>query len=271
MPDRSERTDRMESVAVEYAARGEQVLVVPIGASTGLGCLGYARAAVELTKQLDHLGPSPRRTWLFVPSSSCGTSAGLLLGISLLGREDVQLVGVSADVSAAEVTARTLEIARDGAELLGWQGQMLDNLTALDDQVGEGYGVPTPAGLEALELFARTEGLVLRKPPPHSSPGHERGNSQPATESYFSTPVATPGSWPDTVVILSSLDVLPRRTPRQSPALQGTRSARSHTPGRRLPRRDLSRRRSDRRGRRTGPSSFSMMSPKLMPMRNRIL
>ena len=38
---------------------------------------------------------------------------------------------------------------------------MLDNLTALDDQVGEGYGVPTPAGLEALELFARTEGLVL--------------------------------------------------------------------------------------------------------------
>lgn len=161
VPDRSERTDRMESVAVEYAARGEQVLVVPIGASTGLGCLGYARAAVELTKQLNHLGPSPRRTWLFVPSSSCGTSAGLLLGISLLGREDVQLVGVSADVSAAEVTARTLEIARDGAELLGWQGQMLDNLTALDDQVGEGYGVPTPAGLEALELFARTEGLVL--------------------------------------------------------------------------------------------------------------
>jgi D-cysteine desulfhydrase len=161
VPERSERTDRMDSVAVECAARGEHVLVVPIGASTGLGCLGYARAAVELTKQLEDLGPRPDRTWLFVPSSSCGTLAGLLLGISLLGLEDVQLVGVSADVSAAELTARTLEIARDGAALLGWQGRLLDNLIALDDQVGEGYGLPTPAAREALELFARTEGLVL--------------------------------------------------------------------------------------------------------------
>lgn len=161
VPERGERTDRMDSVAVECAARGEHALVVPIGASTGLGCLGYARAAVELTKQLEDLGPRPDRTWLFVPSSSCGTLAGLLLGISLLGLEDVQLVGVSADVSAAELTARTLEIARDGAALLGWQGRLLDNLTALDDQVGEGYGLPTPAAREALELFARTEGLVL--------------------------------------------------------------------------------------------------------------
>lgn len=159
--DRSERTGRLESVAIECGARGEHALVVPIGASTGLGCLGYAQAAVELMKQLGDLGPRRERTWLFVPTSSCGTLAGLLLGISLLGREDVQLVGVSADVSAAELTAWTLGIARDGAELLGWEGHMLGNLTALDDQVGEGYGIPTPAALEALELFARTEGLVL--------------------------------------------------------------------------------------------------------------
>ena len=161
VPDRSERTGRMESIAIERGARGEKVLVVPIGASTGLGCLGYAQAALELMQQLGDLGPPPGRTWLFVPSSSCGTLAGLLLGISLLGCEDVQLVGVSADVSGAELTARTLQIARDGAELLGWQGSMLGNVTALDDQVGEGYGIPTPAAREALELFARTEGLVL--------------------------------------------------------------------------------------------------------------
>jgi len=134
---------------------------VPIGASTGLGCLGYALAAVELMQQLGDLPPRAGRTWLFVPTSSCGTLAGLLLGISLLGREDVQLVGVSADVSATELIDRTLEIARDGAALLGWNGDLVHNLTALDDQVGEGYGVPTPAALKALALFARTEGLVL--------------------------------------------------------------------------------------------------------------
>ena len=159
--DRSERTDRMQSLALECADRGEGALVVPIGASTGLGCLGYALAAVELMQQLEELTPPEGRTRLFVPSSSCGTLAGLLLGISLLGREDVQLVGVSADVSAADLTAQTLAIARDGAGLLAWDGRLMDNLAALDDHVGEGYGMPTPAALEAIELFARTEGLVL--------------------------------------------------------------------------------------------------------------
>jgi 1-aminocyclopropane-1-carboxylate deaminase/D-cysteine desulfhydrase-like pyridoxal-dependent ACC family enzyme len=159
--DRGERNDRMQSVALECSARGEQPLVVPIGASTGLGSLGYAVAAVELMRQLGDLPPREGRTWLFVPTSSCGTLAGLLLGVSLLGREDVQLVGVSADVSAAELIDRTLEIAHDGAALLGWHGPMVGNLTALDDQVGEGYGVPTPAAQAAIELFAHTEGLVL--------------------------------------------------------------------------------------------------------------
>ncbi|MEE2899028.1 MAG: pyridoxal-phosphate dependent enzyme, partial [Gemmatimonadota bacterium] len=144
VPDRDERAGRMEAVAAEYTARGETPMVVPIGASTGLGCLGYALAAVELMNQVDALGPRATRTTVFVPSSSCGTLAGLLLGVSLLGREDVRLVGVSADATAEELTASTVSIARDGAELLSWRGSLLDQLvTTLDDQVGEGYGIPT--------------------------------------------------------------------------------------------------------------------------------
>ena len=34
-------------------------------------------------------------------------------------------------------------------------------MAAADEFVGEGYGIPTPASDEALELFARTEGIVL--------------------------------------------------------------------------------------------------------------
>ncbi len=162
VPDRDERAGRMEAVAAEYTARGETPMVVPIGASTGLGCLGYALAAVELMNQVDALGPRATRTTVFVPSSSCGTLAGLLLGVSLLGREDVRLVGVSADATAEELTASTVSIARDGAELLSWRGSLLDQLvTTLDDQVGEGYGIPTTAARSAVELLARTEGLVL--------------------------------------------------------------------------------------------------------------
>ncbi|MDA0310603.1 MAG: pyridoxal-phosphate dependent enzyme [Gemmatimonadetes bacterium] len=160
--DRAERTPRMEAVAEALAQAGERPLVVPIGASTGLGCLGYVRAAVELVEQLDAIGPRPPRTVVFVPTSSCGTLAGLLLGMSILGRPDVALIGVSADAPADELMAATKQIARDGARLLAWEGDLFaDDVAFVDTQVGDGYGVSTPASLEAIALFGQSEGLVL--------------------------------------------------------------------------------------------------------------
>jgi L-cysteate sulfo-lyase len=141
---------------------GGHPLVIPIGASTGLGSLGYAAASIELFKQLTNQKPPPERTVVFVASSSCGTLAGLLLGISLLELNDLLLVGVSADMSATEIEERTKQIAREGAELLGWDGALLtDSIKAIDDQVGEGYGLSTTASDEALRMFALHEGLVL--------------------------------------------------------------------------------------------------------------
>jgi 1-aminocyclopropane-1-carboxylate deaminase/D-cysteine desulfhydrase-like pyridoxal-dependent ACC family enzyme len=86
----------------------------------------------------------------------------LLLGFSLLGRTDIRLVAVSADASAFDVRSDTVRLASEGAELLGWQGELREgSLAAADEFVGEGYGIPTPASDEALELFGRTEGIVL--------------------------------------------------------------------------------------------------------------
>lgn len=161
VPTREARVAGLDEVAERLRADGEHPLIVPIGASTGLGALGYARAAVELTRQLDELEPRGR-TWVFVSASSCGTLAGLLLGISLLGRTDIRLVGVSADVSAFEMREATLRLAGEGAALLGWDGPIREGaLAAADEYVGEGYGIPSKGGRAALEKFARLEGLVL--------------------------------------------------------------------------------------------------------------
>jgi 1-aminocyclopropane-1-carboxylate deaminase/D-cysteine desulfhydrase-like pyridoxal-dependent ACC family enzyme len=158
---REDRSAAGETVAGEIEAGGERPLLLPLGASTGLGALGYARAALELNTQLEAL-PGRSRTWIFVSASSCGTIGGLLLGFSLLGRTDVRLVGVSADASAFEVRSDTVRLATEGAALLGWQGVLREgSLAAADEFVGQGYGIPTPASDEALELFGRTEGIVL--------------------------------------------------------------------------------------------------------------
>jgi len=158
---REDRTPAMEAAAAEVEGLGGVPRIVPLGASTAHGSLGYALGAMELADQLREL-PTAERTWVFVSASSCGTLAGLLLGVSLLGRTDVTLVGVSADVSAEDMRAEALRLAGAGAALLGWEGPLADASLECDDgQVGEGYGIATPAALEAIELFGRTQGIVL--------------------------------------------------------------------------------------------------------------
>ena len=162
VPDRDARAAGLEEAAAAVLEEGGRALVVPLGASTGLGCLGYARAALELLEQLDTLETRADRTLLFVPSSSCGTLAGLLLGLAIAGRSDIVPVAVSADVDAGELRRSALAIAADGAGLLGTSVPVdRPDLVALDDQVGEGYGVPTEAARQATALFGRLEGMVL--------------------------------------------------------------------------------------------------------------
>lgn len=160
--NREDRAPALEAVAERLRAEGERPMIIPIGASTGIGCLGYARAAVELATQLDRLDDGCEGTLLFSSTSSCGTLAGLLLGFSLLDRRDVALYGVSADAPASELHETTLAIAARGAELLG-SAVDLDRVpfTNVDDQVGEGYGLPTDASREATALLGRLEGIVL--------------------------------------------------------------------------------------------------------------
>jgi 1-aminocyclopropane-1-carboxylate deaminase/D-cysteine desulfhydrase-like pyridoxal-dependent ACC family enzyme len=158
---RDERASAMEEEARTVARNHGRALVIPLGASTGLGALGYALAAVELRTQLGPL-PARRRTWVFVSASSCGTLAGLLLGLSLLEWREARLVGVSADVSADDMRTETVRLAREGGELLGFRGALEQNAVETDDtQVGDGYGVPTDASQEAIGVFGRTEGIAL--------------------------------------------------------------------------------------------------------------
>lgn len=161
VPDRTARAPAMAEAALQIRAAGGNPLVVPLGASTGLGALGYALAAVELARQIRDLRPA-NLTWIFVSASSCGTLAGLLLGFSLLERADVRLVGVSADVSAADMAVDAVRLATEGASLLGWDGAIREEILSCDDtRVGAGYGIASPEAEEAIRLFGRSEGIVL--------------------------------------------------------------------------------------------------------------
>jgi 1-aminocyclopropane-1-carboxylate deaminase/D-cysteine desulfhydrase-like pyridoxal-dependent ACC family enzyme len=96
-------------------------------------------------------------------TSSGGTQAGLIAGAGLLGLK-ARILGVSADDPATSLAATIGSILGGVAARLGAKAGTLgaDQDAEVDDtQVGGGYGVPTPASTEALELVARREGILL--------------------------------------------------------------------------------------------------------------
>lgn len=160
---REGRAPAMEKAAREVEAKGRKPLLIPLGASTPLGALGYVRAAVEIDLQMEDRGGWPTGlTWIFISSSSCGTLAGLALGFTLLGRKNVRLVGVSPDVTEEEIRTVTREIAMGAGKLLGWEGTLLPGIITADDRfVGEGYGIPNEPSREATRIFGGQAGIVL--------------------------------------------------------------------------------------------------------------
>lgn len=155
----ADRDVTLAQVAEDERARGNRPYVIGLGGSNGIGALGYAAMMREFSAQLQALAISPSA--LYFSSGSAGTHAGLWLGQRLFGPE-LALIGVSPNRDAARVSADVVAVARDGARLLGesWQPQPSD-FTVVDGFTGPGYGISTPASLEAVRLFAEHEGLFI--------------------------------------------------------------------------------------------------------------
>ena len=74
-------SERIAQVAEELRSHGRSPYVIPGGGSNGLGALGYVRCAFELAQQLGERGERPR--YIVCAGGSCGTLAGLTLGVAL--------------------------------------------------------------------------------------------------------------------------------------------------------------------------------------------
>jgi len=154
---RDERASMLEQVANELRAEGRRPFVVPIGASTPTGALGFARGVAELA------AAGVRPDVIVHASSSGGTQAGLIAGCRLLGL-GARVIGVSADESSADLSAIVRGLLGGIAERLGARPASIgadEDLQVDDGFVGGGYGVPTAESTEALELTARREGILL--------------------------------------------------------------------------------------------------------------
>lgn len=154
---REDRTPTMQAMADELRVGGRRPFVVPLGASTPIGALGFARGVAEV------IAAGLRPTVIVHASSSGGTQAGLIAGCALFGLR-TRVVGISADESAPSLARTVSDLLDQMAVRLGAKRETItgDQPIEIDDsEIGAGYGSPTAASTEALELTARREGILL--------------------------------------------------------------------------------------------------------------
>jgi D-cysteine desulfhydrase family pyridoxal phosphate-dependent enzyme len=153
--DRKERDGILQQTFDRAAEMGMKPYLVPYGGSSPTGALGYAFAVKELMEQ------NVPADWIVFATSSGGTQAGLMSGQHAFGYGG-KVLGISIDESEAWLKTHVSELASAASEKLGKRIQFTPaEVLANADYCKAGYGVLTEPEEEAIDLFAKHEGLLL--------------------------------------------------------------------------------------------------------------
>lgn len=149
----------MERAAEAERAKGKTVYVIPGGGSNPTGALGYANCALELLGQANDRGLRIDR--LVHATGSSGTQAGLVTGMAALN-SGIPVLGIGTRAPREKQEQMVYDLAVRTADKLGCAGVVTrEHVVANTDYVGDGYGLPTQGGLEAIKMFAELEGILL--------------------------------------------------------------------------------------------------------------
>jgi L-cysteate sulfo-lyase len=149
----------LEETCEELMGQGMKPFAIPSGGATAVGSTGYVLAAAETCDQMYELGLAAGH--VLCACGSAGTLAGLVTGAKALSA-GFSVQGFSVDLPCDEVQRRALVLAQETAELLGAECTVTeDDVLVSDEYIGEAYGVPSAGGMEAIDLVARTEGVLL--------------------------------------------------------------------------------------------------------------
>ncbi|PQO23265.1 D-cysteine desulfhydrase [Rhodobacteraceae bacterium WD3A24] len=158
-PGGADMNAEMEGVADRFRKEGRKPYVIPGGGSNPIGALGYVNAAFELIGQANDRGLALDH--IVTATGSAGTQAGLATGLKAISAQ-VPLLGVGVRAPKDKQEENVFNLAKATAEKLGAPGVVeRGDVVANCDYVGEGYGIPTDSGMEAIAMFAELEGILL--------------------------------------------------------------------------------------------------------------
>ncbi|MEW5982925.1 MAG: D-cysteine desulfhydrase [Acidobacteriota bacterium] len=159
VPAGSDMIAAMEKTAASLAREGRKGYIIPGGGSNPIGATGYVACAQEIQGQLFEQGIRIDR--VVVPSGSAGTHAGLLTGF--IGTHmNIPIVGINVSRDREEQEALVYALAVRTAEHVGVAtGVPREAVDCNGDYWRPKYSVPNRKMVEAVNLMAKTEGILL--------------------------------------------------------------------------------------------------------------
>ncbi|HEY84100.1 MAG TPA: D-cysteine desulfhydrase family protein [Chloroflexi bacterium] len=153
--------DMLSAIFKREQTAGRKPYLIPYGGSNPIGASAYIAAMEELAAQMQAQTLPPFDRIVFA-SSSGGTQSGMLLGARLLGLS-TQILGISVDKPEVELSEDIVaKLANETAKFLGLEGYVSGKDVAVNaGYLGGGYAVMGEAEIEAIQLFARTESILL--------------------------------------------------------------------------------------------------------------
>lgn len=159
--DAEDHRREMYQLAGKLRTKGKTPYVVRMANDTDLSldAISYTACFCEIVVQCQSLGVHPTHVYT---SSYDSTQPGLEVGNRALG-SPLKIVGIAAETrEGQDPRERMARCANLAAQRLGLDFSFSpDELLNTTEYVGEGYGAPTPEGMQMLRLLAETEGILL--------------------------------------------------------------------------------------------------------------
>mgnify|MGYP000126621919 CR=1 FL=1 len=150
----------MNMLAKELREKGNKPYIIPGGGAFPYGVLGYVTASLEIVQQLYSLGKRPQ--YIVHATGTGATQAGLVLGMKLLGLDDVEIIGISISRKSKEAKERVSHLVNETARLLNVDVKVdPEEITVFDNYIFGGYAVVTKEVVDVMKSIAKKEGLVL--------------------------------------------------------------------------------------------------------------
>jgi len=137
--------------------KGKKVYRMPIGGSSPVGALGYVKAFNEIMQ--DSKKMKIKFDYIFHATASAGTQSGLVVGAKL-NNWNGKIIGFDVskekNILMSEIFKLSSKVAENFKVKINEKDILVD-----DGYMGEKYAAVTKKGIEAVEIFAKNEGIML--------------------------------------------------------------------------------------------------------------